>query len=166
MGPYAYRGNQWVSFDDQDMIRFKSEFVVRNDLGGAMIWALDLDDFKWVKTHQYTYIFCWRTLVTDNNFFRNVCGCETYPLLKTINRVLGRLPGPGPDCYLDEDRNDLEGIVIETSDVGYAEEESRGQCTEPLLKGHASDCTKYVICEFGLLREQTCPSQLYFNKVT
>jgi len=46
MGPYAYRGNQWVSFDDQDMIRFKSEFVVRNDLGGAMIWALDLDDFK------------------------------------------------------------------------------------------------------------------------
>lgn len=46
MGPYAYKGNQWVSFDDQDMIRFKSEFVVRNDLGGAMIWALDLDDFK------------------------------------------------------------------------------------------------------------------------
>jgi chitinase len=46
MGPYAYSGNQWVSFDDQDMIRFKSEFVVRNDLGGAMIWALDLDDFK------------------------------------------------------------------------------------------------------------------------
>lgn len=57
MGPYAYRGNQWVSFDDQDMIRFKSEFVVRNDLGGAMIWALDLDDFKWVKTHQYIVYF-------------------------------------------------------------------------------------------------------------
>jgi len=53
MGPYAYRGNQWVSFDDQEMIRFKSEFVVRNDLGGAMIWALDLDDFKLVQLITY-----------------------------------------------------------------------------------------------------------------
>ncbi|XP_025423968.1 probable chitinase 10 isoform X2 [Sipha flava] len=143
MGPYAYKGNQWVSFDDQDMIRFKSEFVVRNDLGGAMIWALDLDDFK------------------------NVCGCETYPLLKTINRVLGRLPGPGPDCYLDQERNDLDGVVIDSGDVGYAEEGGRGddRCVEPLLKGHAKDCHKYVICEFGVLREQSCPSMLHFNKV-
>lgn len=23
MGPYAFHGNQWVSFDDQDMIRLK-----------------------------------------------------------------------------------------------------------------------------------------------
>ncbi|XP_008184295.1 probable chitinase 10 isoform X2 [Acyrthosiphon pisum] len=141
MGPYAYSGNQWVSFDDQDMIRFKSEFVVRNDLGGAMIWALDLDDFK------------------------NVCGCETYPMLKTINRVLGRLPGPGPDCYLDQERNDLDGVVIDNSDVESEEEQGRGQCTEPLLKGHGTDCNKYVICEFGSLLEQSCPSNLYFNKM-
>lgn len=97
--------------------------------------------------------------------FRNVCGCETYPMLKTINRVLGRLPGPGPDCYLDQERNDLDGVVIDNSDVGYEEEQGRGQCTEPLLKGHGTDCNKYVICEFGSLLEQSCPSNLYFNKV-
>lgn len=99
-------------------------------------------------------------------FIRNVCGCETYPLLKTINRVLGRLPGPGPDCYLDQERNDLDGVVVDTSDAEYAGEDGRtDQCTEPLLKGHSTDCNKYVICEFGTLREQTCPSELYFNKV-
>lgn len=86
-------------------------------------------------------------------------------MLKTINRVLGRLPGPGPDCYLDQERNDLDGVVIDNSDVGYEEEQGRGQCTEPLLKGHGTDCNKYVICEFGLLLEQSCPSNLYFNKV-
>ena len=64
LGPYAYRGDQWVSFDDVSMIRKKSELVRSMNIGGAMIWALDLDDF------------------------RNRCGCETYPLLKTINRVL------------------------------------------------------------------------------
>lgn len=47
MGPYAFKGDQWVSFDDVAMIRQKSEFVRNMNLGGAMIWALDLDDFKY-----------------------------------------------------------------------------------------------------------------------
>lgn len=46
MGPYAKRGTQWASFDDQAMIRHKSQYVYYNNLGGAMIWALDLDDFR------------------------------------------------------------------------------------------------------------------------
>lgn len=46
MGPYAYKSNQWVSFDDREMIRLKSEFIRKMDLGGGMIWALDLDDFR------------------------------------------------------------------------------------------------------------------------
>ena len=74
MGPYAYKGNQWASFDDVAVIRRKSELVRSMNLGGAMIWALDLDDF------------------------RNVCGCEHYPLLRTINRVLRSYPGPDPNC--------------------------------------------------------------------
>lgn len=98
--------------------------------------------------------------------YRNVCDCESYPLLKTINRVLGRLPGPGPDCYLDEQRNDLDGVVIENTEIGFTGEMGREQCTEPLLRGHSTDCNKYVICEFGMLLEQSCPSQLHFNKVT
>lgn len=82
--------------------------------------------------------------------------------------MLGRLPGPGPDCYLDQERNDLDGIVVDNGDIGYAAEEKENklaQCFEPLLKRHATDCSKYLICEFGTLREQSCPSQLYFNKV-
>lgn len=77
IGPYAYSGDQWVSFDDAPMIRHKSEFVKALGLGGAMIWALDLDDFK------------------------NVCGCEEYPLLRTINRVLRQYPGPHNNCVLE-----------------------------------------------------------------
>lgn len=78
MGPYAYLRDQWVSFDDAPMIRHKSEYVRAMGLGGAMIWALDLDDFK------------------------NDCGCESYPLLKTINRVLRGYPGPHPKCVLEK----------------------------------------------------------------
>jgi chitinase len=38
MGPYAYKGDQWVSFDDYQMIKHKSEYVKALGLGGAMIW--------------------------------------------------------------------------------------------------------------------------------
>ena len=46
MGPYAYKGNQWVGYDDVAMIKFKSEYIRKLDLGGGMVWALDLDDFN------------------------------------------------------------------------------------------------------------------------
>lgn len=76
MGPYAYLRDQWVSFDDQQMIMRKTNLVKELGLAGAMIWALDLDDF------------------------RNICDCEPHPLLKTINRGLCRLNTPAPDCSL------------------------------------------------------------------
>ena len=77
IGPYAHnKGTEWVGFDDIDTIKHKAEYIKEMGLGGAMIWALDLDDF------------------TDR------CGCETHPLLKTINRVLGRIRGKAPDCTL------------------------------------------------------------------
>jgi len=74
MGPFAYKGNQWVGFDDIDAIRYKSEYIKTRGLGGGMIWALDLDDF------------------------RNRCGCEPHPLLRTINRVLRNYHIPDPGC--------------------------------------------------------------------
>lgn len=69
MGPYAYKGNQWVSFDDQDMLRRKSHFIRNLNLGGGMVWALDLDDF------------------------RNRCGQGHSTLLRTIRNVLQAGPG-------------------------------------------------------------------------
>ena len=76
-GPYAYKGNELVSFDDIDQIAEKTQYIKDMGLGGGMIWALDLDDF------------------------RNRCGCEAHPLLKTINRGLGHLSSSPPgDCNL------------------------------------------------------------------
>jgi chitinase len=64
MGPYAYRGNQWVSYDDVPMVTKKSEYIKRMGLGGGMIWALDFDDFT------------------------NSCGQGKYPLLTAISNTL------------------------------------------------------------------------------
>lgn len=38
IGPYAYNGRQWVSYDDVEDIRRKTKYVKDMGLGGAMIW--------------------------------------------------------------------------------------------------------------------------------
>ncbi|KAG8037375.1 hypothetical protein G9C98_005585 [Cotesia typhae] len=46
MGPYAFKGNQWVGYDDKDIVKMKSLYVVEKNLGGIMFWAIDNDDFR------------------------------------------------------------------------------------------------------------------------
>ena len=46
MGPYAYKGNQWVGYDTIDYVKMKANFINNNELGGAMFWDLSTDDFN------------------------------------------------------------------------------------------------------------------------
>ena len=65
MGPYAFKGRQWVGYDDIAMIKYKSEYIRKMGFAGGMVWALDLDDFK------------------------NRCGQGHHPLMNAIKEVLG-----------------------------------------------------------------------------
>ena len=67
-GPYAHKGDQWVSFDDVDTIETKVSYLRSMGLAGVMVWSIDLDDF--------------------NGSCRPG---KTYPLLKAVNRGLGRI---------------------------------------------------------------------------
>lgn len=62
--PYAHRGNQWVGYDDQESLAIKMQFIKDLDLGGAMVWSLETDDFL------------------------GLCGKGKYPLLYTINTYM------------------------------------------------------------------------------
>ena len=61
--PYAYSTNQkvWISYDDVRSIRMKVDYIEKTGLGGAMFWAIDLDDFQ-----------------------------NGYPLIKTVSKRLRR----------------------------------------------------------------------------
>ncbi|XP_038675548.1 chitinase-3-like protein 1 [Scyliorhinus canicula] len=63
---YASKGNQWVGFDDRESYKTKAEWVKKNRFGGAMLWALDLDDYNG------TY-----------------CNEGLFPLANTLKTVLG-----------------------------------------------------------------------------
>ncbi|XP_030158412.1 chitinase-3-like protein 1 isoform X2 [Lynx canadensis] len=44
--PYATKGNQWVGYDDQESVKNKVQYLRSRQLAGAMVWAVDLDDFR------------------------------------------------------------------------------------------------------------------------
>lgn len=46
--PYATKGNQWVGYSDPESVKTKVQYLRNRQLAGAMVWALDLDDFRGV----------------------------------------------------------------------------------------------------------------------
>lgn len=45
MSPYAYKGNQWIGYDDQQSLKTKAQYAASKGLGGAMVWSVETDDF-------------------------------------------------------------------------------------------------------------------------
>ncbi|XP_031628807.1 uncharacterized protein LOC116344420 [Contarinia nasturtii] len=73
MGPYAFRENLWVGYDDEAIARAKGEYVVANGLGGIMFWSIDNDDF------------------------RGTCHGRPYPIIEAAKEALNRESGSEND---------------------------------------------------------------------
>ncbi|XP_004620151.2 acidic mammalian chitinase [Sorex araneus] len=64
--PYAYKGNEWLGYDNTKSFKAKADWLKKNNFGGAMVWAIDLDDFT-----------------------GNFCNQGKYPLINTLKDALG-----------------------------------------------------------------------------
>ena len=82
--PYAYKGTEWVGFDNIKSIRLKTQYMMDNNLGGAMVWSLDTDDF-------------------DGKF----CDQGKYPLISTIKSII-------EGTYNESNESDLKPIATTT----------------------------------------------------
>ena len=47
-GPYAYSltSKQWVGFEDELMVSYKTSYALGRGLGGVMVWDISTDDFQ------------------------------------------------------------------------------------------------------------------------
>lgn len=71
-GPYAYKGDQWISFDNTNSVQSKAEWIRKEGYGGAAVWSIDMDDYN------------------------NLCCREEYPLLRTVARAFAMRSDPAP----------------------------------------------------------------------
>uniref|UniRef100_A0A8C8U0Z9 Oviduct-specific glycoprotein n=1 Tax=Peromyscus maniculatus bairdii TaxID=230844 RepID=A0A8C8U0Z9_PERMB len=63
--PYAYKGKEWVAYDDTISFTYKATFVKTEHFGGAMVWTLDMDDARGL-----------------------FCGNGPFPLVHILNELL------------------------------------------------------------------------------
>ncbi|BFZ03001.1 hypothetical protein BsWGS_06040 [Bradybaena similaris] len=52
---YAFRGNQWVTYESRVTLELKVDYILENGFGGAMVWSLDHDDFLGRFCNQGSY---------------------------------------------------------------------------------------------------------------
>lgn len=70
--PYLTKGDQWLGIENEESLKLKCNFLINQRLGGAMVWALDQDDFN------------------------NACRGGNYPLLKIIGHYMQLSNNPIP----------------------------------------------------------------------
>lgn len=44
--PYAYKSNQWIGYDDEASLINKGKYISAMNLGGALTWSIETDDFR------------------------------------------------------------------------------------------------------------------------
>ncbi|XP_074833408.1 acidic mammalian chitinase-like [Carettochelys insculpta] len=64
--PYAYKGSEWLGYDNIKSFNIKAQWLMKNNFGGAMVWSLDLDDFT-----------------------GTFCNQGKFPLINTLKNALG-----------------------------------------------------------------------------
>ncbi|KAI5697575.1 hypothetical protein M8J75_012443 [Diaphorina citri] len=175
MGPYAFKGNQWVGYDDQEIAKDKAKYVNDQKLGGIMFWSIDNDDF------------------------RGTCHGRPYPIIEAAKEALFGIDSELPSSTKSPSSKDSKvststkrtrpkstpskSSVSKTTSTTTPESlttpeppttpdpGSDFKCKDEGFFPHPRDCKKYFWCldsgpsNLGIVAHQfTCPSGLYFNK--
>ncbi|XP_065215171.1 serine-rich adhesin for platelets-like [Planococcus citri] len=180
MGPYAYRGNQWVSYDDADIVKLKAKYVNEKGLGGIMYWSIDNDDFRG-KCHGKPYPLIEagkESLFASGGSSANVITTSeekrpsklsnkrNRPKSQTLSSTSTTTKQP-PTTSATTTYNALSTPEPPTTpDPG-----TDFVCKDEGFFPHPRDCKKYFWCldsgpsNLGIVAHQfTCPSGLMFNK--
>ncbi|XP_018916542.2 uncharacterized protein Cht6 isoform X2 [Bemisia tabaci] len=176
MGPYAYKGNQWVGYDDEDIVKLKAQYVNEKGLGGIMFWSIDNDDFRGqCHSRPYPLIEAGKEALygsagPSNNLISSFESKQatqapsttrkTKPrpkLTSTRTTAIAKTTTPSPQTTPEPPTTPDPGSDFKCKDEGFFP--------------HPRDCKKYFWCldsgpsNLGIVAHQfTCPSGLFFNK--
>ena len=91
---------EWVGFDDVRSVEIKVKYAMDNNLGGVMLWALDMDDFSGTFCNQGTY-----PLLKVMNYYLNPKVNVELPLYDSIWKV------NSPDTNTESPKLEADFIV-------------------------------------------------------
>ncbi|XP_022257375.1 oviduct-specific glycoprotein-like [Limulus polyphemus] len=181
-GPYCFKDNQWVGFDDEVIITKKANYIREQGLGGAMVWTLADDDFRGLCGEEQS------PLVTT---LRNalLTGNKEHPIKSVVQTILDEVKqqlSPDSESYRkkyrrlsgynrlrDSARTNSENpkYLLQTPKPPTTPDPGGDFiCTDEGFFRNPRNCKKYYWCldsgpaELGIVPHTfTCPAGLYFN---
>ncbi|XP_046681146.1 proteoglycan 4 isoform X2 [Homalodisca vitripennis] len=177
MGPYAFRKNQWVGYDDIDIVKHKAQYVNDQGLGGIMFWSIDNDDFRG-KCHDRPYPLIeaakealYASSASQNNLVSSSNKREKVSSLVSSRRPKPTKPKPRPTTTTSTASPSKAGGLTTPEPPTTPDPGSDFVCKDEGFFPHPRDCKKYFWCldsgpsNLGIVAHQfTCPSGLFFNK--
>lgn len=140
-GPYATDSKQWVGFDDVTTVTLKTKYAINAGYGGIAAWTVDLDDFT------------------------NRCCLESFPLLRAINRAMGRLNTPEPtgnNCQRPPAPiTPTPPVMAATVDTGAAEIPNKSTTQNALVTRPPTTTTSPWWTQPSTTSRQTRPTTTY-----
>uniref|UniRef100_A0A2H8TTC1 chitinase n=1 Tax=Melanaphis sacchari TaxID=742174 RepID=A0A2H8TTC1_9HEMI len=171
MGPFAYKDNQWVGYDDEEFVKLKAKYVNENDLGGIMFWSIDNDDFRGsCHSRPYPLIEAGKEALLGDSKEAPSQGKETKTTLSKSR------PKPRPIARTTTTAAPQEKSSVSTTTPEPPTTPDTGTdftCKDEGFFPHPRECKKYFWCldsgpsNLGIVAHQfTCPSGLVFNKIS
>lgn len=186
--PALVQGDQWIGYDDEVSVREKVKYAKELKLAGAMIWAIDLDDFKGSCSTNKKYVLsrAIKDELHDGELDDNPC----YPQATTtaVTWWSPAVPPTSPpvtyECFYDDSTCNCQDTITHdpattqgnggsssttpttTAGNGGSTTTTNGNnnaCASGDHMADSADCQCYYTCLHGEYLHKCCAAGLYWD---
>ncbi|CAG9825623.1 unnamed protein product [Phaedon cochleariae] len=67
---YAYLDDEWLTYENVETVKLKTQYALDLNLGGIMLWSLDTDDFRGKYGNKYPLLNAINDAIQEHKVFR------------------------------------------------------------------------------------------------
>lgn len=175
--PYAYKGDQWVGYDDPKSVLVKVDYAKSKGLGGFLVWSIETDDFLGLSGEKF------QLLSTLRKSLDGASPVPTTTLAPTTTTVAPTTTTVAPTTMTHAPTTTTTTLATTTQEPitttvpttqapttqapTTQETNTDDECTEEGYFRSTTDCSVYYYCSVvsGGFRkyEMYCPEGLYYS---